>query len=256
MKSKGRVVVITGAVGGMGKAMTKKFLENGDKVVLIDIKEVDALREWAAGNDDVLVIECDIRSKQQVEAARAEMLEKFGPADVLVNNAGWQSGAVAFENVTEEDWKKAVETNINGTFFCTQVFGSDMLDKGGAIVNIASMGGVAPVNNTGSYSTSKAAVIMLTKQTALQWARRGVRCNAVSPGTTLTAMNQAFYDTPGVRESRESAIPAGRIGQTVDIANAVFFLSSPEADYIHGANIVVDGGFTDTALMALKIEVQ
>lgn len=254
MEATGRVVVITGGARGMGKAIGQRFLDNGDYVVLMDVLK-DEMVSWAGANDNALIIECDIRSKANVEAARDQVLDRFGRVDVLVNNAGWQSSAVAFENISEDDWKKAFDVNVHGTFFCTQVFGSEMLDKGGAIVNIASMGGVAPVNNTGSYSASKAAIIMLTKQTTVQWARRGVRCNCVSPGTTLTDMNRAFYDTPGVRESREGAIPAARVGQTEDIANAVFFLSSPEADYVHGANLVVDGGFTVTALMPLKIEV-
>lgn len=255
MEATGRVVVITGGARGMGQKIGQRFLNNGDKIVLMDILK-DQMVEWAGDNENAMIIECDIRSKASVEAACAEVMDKFGRVDVLVNNAGWQSGAVAFENIPEDEWKKAIDININGTFFCTQVFGTQMLDKGGAIVNIASMGGVAPVNNTGSYSTSKAAVIMLTKQTTVQWAHRGVRCNCVCPGTTLTDMNRKFYETPGVRESREAAIPAARVGQTEDIANAVFFLASPEADYVHGANLVVDGGFTVAALKPLKIEVK
>ena len=130
-----------------------------------------------------------------------------------------------------------------------------MFGRGGAIVNMSSTSGLEPGENTGAYSPTKAAVIMLTKQAAVQWGENNVRCNSVSPGLLLTDINKAFYEKPGVYESRVGAIPLGKLGEVEDIANAVFFLASPEASYINGANLVVDGGFVVNGLKPLNVQV-
>ena len=254
MECSGRIVVITGAARGIGRAIAERFLQNGDTVVVCDML-YDVAMEWGGQRDDVLVVKCDITDKQSVEAAKAQVIERFGRIDVLVNNAGVVPKPSLLENITEDDWKRTFNVNVNGTFFCTQVFGAEMLDRGGAIVNISSTSGLEPGKNTSAYSATKAAVIMLAKQTAVQWGERNVRCNTVSPGLLYTEINKAFYERPGVYESRVGAIPLGRLGKVEDIANAVFFLASPEASYINGANLVVDGGFTTNALKPINVQV-
>lgn len=254
MESTGRIVVVTGAARGIGRAIAQRFLDNGDTVVILDLL-ADLAREWTAGRDDVLVVPCDIRDRAQVEAARAQIVEAFGRIDVLVNDAGVSATAARFEDIDPDEWRNLFETNVHGTFNCSQILGPEMFDRGGAIVNIASTSGLEPGKNTGAYSSTKAAVIMLTKQIAVQWGERNVRCNTVSPGLLLTDINKAYYEKPGVRESREGAIPLGHIGETTDIANAVFFLASPEASYITSANLVVDGGFVANGLAPLKVMV-
>ena len=254
MEKTGRVVVITGAARGIGQAIAKRFLANGDKVAILDVL-VDIAREWTADIEDAFVVKCDITDKADIEAAKAQVLERFGQVDVLVNNAGVVPKPNLLENIPEADWKRAFDINVNGTFFCTQVFGVEMFGRGGFIVNISSTSGLEPGKHTGAYSATKAAILMITKQTAVQWGEHNVRCNSVCPGLLLTDINRAFYEKPGVYESRVGAIPLGKLGEVEDIANAVFFLSSPEAQYINGANIVVDGGFVVNGLKPLNIQV-
>lgn len=254
MESTGRVVVITGAARGIGRAIAERFLENGDKVAILDMLD-EAAREWTSGNENALVVKCNITQRTQVQAAKEQVLAKFGGINVLVNNAGVSATPARFEDIDEAEWRRMFDINVHGMFICSQVFGIEMLDRDGAIVNIASTSGLEPGKNTGAYSATKAAVLMLTKQIAIQWGERKVRCNSVSPGLLLTDINKAYYERPGVRESREGAIPLGHIGETVDIANAVFFLASPEAKYITSANLVVDGGFVANGLAPLKVTV-
>lgn len=254
MEKTGRVVVITGAARGIGQAIAKRFLANGDKVAILDVL-VDVAQEWAGDIEDVFIVKCDITDKADIEAAKAKVLEHFGQVDVLVNNAGVVPKPSLLEKIPEADWKRAFDINVNGTFFCTQVFGVEMFGRGGFIVNISSTSGLEPGKHTGAYSATKAAILMITKQTAIQWGEHNVRCNSVCPGLLLTDINRAFYEKPGVYESRVGAIPLGKLGEVEDIANAVFFLSSPEAQYINGANVVVDGGFVVNGLKPLNIQV-
>ena len=253
MEDISRIVVVTGAARGIGRAIAEKFLANGDKVVILDVLD-EVAREWAGELEDVLVVKCDATSKESVQQAKEQALAKFGRIDVLVNNAGVGGVPSLLEDITEADWKRAFDINVNGMFFCTQVFGTEMFENGGAIVNMASTSGLEPGKNTGAYSPTKAAVLMLTKLTAVQWGERGIRCNSVSPGVLFTELNRAYYDKPGVMDSRLGAVPLGRLGDVNDVANAVFFLASPEASYVNGANLVVDGGFVVNGLKPLKVE--
>lgn len=253
MEATGRVVVITGAARGIGRAIAEKFLANGDKVAVLDLLD-DLANEWIGDNENAFAIKCDIRERDQVVAAKDEVLAKFGRVDVLVNDAGVSAVPARFENITEAEWRRLFDTNVHGMFNCSQIFGVEMFADGGAIVNIGSTNGwQQPGRNTAAYGASKAAVIMLTKQIALEWGDRNVRCNCVCPGMLYTDINKAYYEKPGVYESRVGAVPLGRIGETTDIANAVFFLASPEASYITSATLVVDGGQISNALAHLKV---
>lgn len=255
MEATGRVVVVTGAARGIGKAIAEKFLANGDKVVILDLL-YDTAMAWAGDIEDAMVIQCDIRVKDQIKAAKAQVLDRFGRVDVLVNDAGVSATPARFEDIDEAEWRNLFDTNVHGMFLCSQVFGVEMFERGGAIVNIASTSGyLMPGKNTGAYASTKAAVRMLTQQIAIQWGEHGVRCNSVSPGMLYTDINKAYYERPGVYESRVGAVPLGRIGETTDIANAVFFLASPEAAYITSANLVVDGGQVANGLAHLKVMV-
>lgn len=239
--SQKRTIVVTGAARGIGRAIAEKFLMCGDNVVLLDIL-IDELRQWTKDYDErACPIECDVTQRERIIAAREIMFAKFPQVDVLINDAGWLRRNTPIEEVSEEDWKKTIDINLTGPFFCTQVFGST-IQKGGCIINIASMAGMHPQPYYGSYSPSKAALIMFTKQTALEWAPKGVRANAICPAQVETDMNRAKINAPGGRAARTSLIPYGRIGTTEDIANIAYFLASPEADYITGETILADGG--------------
>jgi len=246
-----QVVVITGAARGVGRGIVQRFRESGAKMVLLDM-DIEPLKELAEGSGkNVLVIQCDITRKAEVLAARDQALAHFGRFDVLVNNAGILKPLASLEDVQEADWRVLLDVNLTGAFFCTQAFGVPMLDRGGSIVNIASIAAVVPSPRRGAYSASKAGIMILTQQIALEWGPRKVRANAICPGFIETEMTAAAYAVPGVREGRAALVPWGRTGQPGDIAKVVFFLASPESEYMNGEFLRVDGGFTLTPMMHL-----
>ena len=245
-----KVIVITGAAQGIGRAIAERCRKGGFNLVLLD-RNLDGFAEYIDANDpDVLIQECDITDKAQVETARDKAIERFGAVDALVNNAGIGLGYAKLEDVSLEDWNKVLNVNLNGTLLCCQIFGKCMFDRGGSITNISSQAGMVPSAFRGAYSPSKAAVIMLTQQIALEWGPRKVRANAVLPGIIKTAMSMkpgVFYD----EQARADIIPSSRVGLPEDIANVVYFLSTDDSSYINGESILVDGGFTKTSTQQL-----
>jgi 3-oxoacyl-[acyl-carrier protein] reductase len=227
-----RRAVVTGGGRGIGAAIVDRLASDGYDVVVID-------KRPAPG-----IIECDVSDAAAVDAVAAEI----GTVDVLVNNAGMWKHA-RFEDVTPEDFADVLAVNLIGAFHCTRAFGRPMLDRGGSIVNIASIAAKAAGSGTGSYSASKAGLVALTEQTALAWGPRGVRCNAVGPGLVPTPGTNDTYSDPDVRRSRTRAVPLRRLATPEDIAAAVAFLVSDDASYITGQAIYVDGGLS-TALLA------
>jgi len=251
MNNNERVIVITGAALGIGRGIVKRFHDSGAKMVLLDL-DIEPLQELAdASGKNVLAIQCDITRKAEVIAARNQALAHFGHFDVLVNNAGINKPLTPIEDVREEDWRAVLDVNITGAFFCTQAFGTPMLDRGGSIVNIASAAAVVPMPHRGAYSASKAGIMILTQQIAVEWGPRKVRANAICPGLIETPMMAAVYAVPGVREARAALVPWSRVGQPEDVAKVVFFLASPESEYINGEFLRVDGGFTVTPMLQL-----
>jgi NAD(P)-dependent dehydrogenase (short-subunit alcohol dehydrogenase family) len=246
----GRVAVVTGAGAGIGRGIALGLAGAGATVVLLDRDDgaQAALDEITAKGGSGIFLRCDVTSDDSVSAAAARSLEAFGSAAILVNNAGtMRSGHL--ETMALADWEAILSLNLTGYFRCARTFGAQMLQHGrGAIVHIASVSAYAPQSNSGAYSASKAAVVMLSRQLAAEWGPRGVRSNVVSPGLIRTPMTQGLYDTPGVLEARRALVPRRRIGEPEDIANAVVFLASDRADYITGEDLVVDGGFTRTIM--------
>ncbi|NLL18313.1 MAG: SDR family oxidoreductase [Clostridia bacterium] len=249
MNNGSQVVVITGAAQGIGRSIATRFHRSSAKLALLDM-DIKPFQEWIKElGRDVLLVKCNVTNRLEVEAARDQILAHFGRIDVLINNAGIGKSPHHLEEVKEEDWRQVLDVNLTGVFLCTQVFGTSMLDRGGAIVNISSMSGLIPSPLRGAYSASKAGVLMLTAQTALAWGRRKVRANAVCPGIIETTMATRNYKGPGSRQARIDLVPSGRLGTPEDVANVVFFLASPESEYINGEFIRVDGGFTLTTML-------
>lgn len=251
----GRVIVVTGAAkpDGIGAKTCQVFKEKESncKIVVLDILDNRA-KEWMSEYEDALFIHTDVSKKSDVENAKKIVLDKYGKIDVLVCGSAYQGpGSLPLEDLSEESWKACIDVNLTGTFFCCQVFGKEMLDKGGNIINIASLGGVNPIFISGSYSPSKAGVIMLSKQLAGEWGPRKVRVNVVAPGHTYTDINRERIDKPGAREKRNAMTPLGRVGEPIDQANAIYFLSTDEASYITGSVLLVDGGMTINTLAPL-----
>lgn len=239
------LAIVTGAARGIGAAICQRLLDDGFVVLGLDLSA-----ENVAHTSTGEIIACDVSDHRHVDAVATEIHQRFGTADVLVNNAAiWSFGAI--EDTTPDDFRRVLEVNLMGTFHCTKAFGSAMLSRGrGSIVNMVSIAAQAANPQAGAYSASKAGVVAFTRQTALEWGPKGIRANAVGPGFVPTPGTSAVYDDEAVRNVRSLAVPLQRLASPTDIANTVAYLSSPEAAYITGQVLYVDGGISQ-ALMTL-----
>jgi NAD(P)-dependent dehydrogenase (short-subunit alcohol dehydrogenase family) len=239
-----KVALVTGAARGIGLAVAKRFLAEGWRVALLDIegellsKSVEALAD--AGN--TLSLQCDVSDASAVAGALAEIGQRFGRLDALVNNAGIAVFAPLLET-SEDDWSRVLAVNLTGPFLCTKAAAPLMREHGGgAIVNITSISAVRASTLRSAYGTSKAGLAHLTKQLAVELASLGIRVNGVAPGPVDTAMAKAVH-TPEIRADYHDAIPLNRYGLEEELAEAVFFLCSDRSSYITGQVLAVDGGF-------------
>jgi len=239
-----KVAVVTGAARGIGLAVARQFLDADWNVALLDI-DARELRKAAAALGKpirVLPIECDVAIPGQVASAVERTVAQFGHIDSLVNNAG----VAVFKPLLEtsfEEWSRVMEVNLGGAFLCAQACAPVMLKNGGgSIVNIGSISGLRASTLRVAYGTSKAALMHLTRQQAVELGNLGIRVNAVAPGPVDTAMAKQVH-TPDIRAGYHDAIPLNRYGSEDEIAAAVIFLCSEAASYINGQTLAVDGGF-------------
>ena len=242
-----RVALVTGASRGIGAAIADKLAAEGATVVLSSRKQADL----DAAAEDInsrhpqraTAIVAHAGHPDELERLVAEMMERFGRIDILVNNAATNPH---FGPVLDADlglWDKTFEVNLRGVFALTKaVVRAHMEAHGGAIVNVASVGGIRPAFGLGIYNVTKAALIMLTQQLAKELGPRGIRVNAVAPGVIKTRFAQVLYETPEIRDRILQANPLGRIGSPEEVADAVAFLASDAAGYINGEVLVIDGG--------------
>jgi meso-butanediol dehydrogenase/(S,S)-butanediol dehydrogenase/diacetyl reductase len=238
------VAVVTGGARGIGLAVAQWFLAHGHRVALWDI-DAETLAKTEATLADparVLAVQCDVSQADQVAAATAKTEAAFGRMDALVNNAG----VAVFKPVGQtsfDDWQTVLGTNLNGPFLCTQACAPVMRKTGGgAVVNIASISGLRASTLRVAYGTSKAALIHLTKQFAVELGTVGIRVNAIAPGPVETEMAKLVHSV-AIRSDYHDVIPLERYGTTEEIANAVGFLCSPASSYVNGQVLAVDGGF-------------
>lgn len=244
----GRVCVVTGGGGGIGRAVAASFARAGARVAAIDLDErgLEVTRaELGELGADGIVIRCDTTDVESVTSASGTIEKSLGPCHVLVNTAAvLRPGGL--DTLSLAEWNAVLSVNLTGYFLCAQIFGRQMhAHRRGSLVHVASIAGSNAQGQSGAYSVSKAGVIMLSQQLANEWGPHGIRSNVVSPGLVVTPMSQAFYDTPGVTERRTAVVPMRRIGMPQDMADAILFLASDRASYVNGDEITVDGGYAN-----------
>ena len=245
-----RVAVVTGGARGIGLAIGQWFLAQGYRVALLDVdfatlmSAVEKLQA-AYRKGAVLAVHCDVSNPGQVQSAIAKVDAVFGRIDALVNNAG----IAVFKPIgdtTFEEWRSVLSVNLDGAFLCSQacvpIMRRTSAQDGGAIVNIASISGLRASTLRVAYGTSKAAIIQLTKQQAVELGTVGIRANAVAPGPVDTEMAKLVHSV-AIRSDYHDVIPLNRYGTVEEIAASVGFLCSPAASYINGQVLAVDGGF-------------
>jgi NAD(P)-dependent dehydrogenase (short-subunit alcohol dehydrogenase family) len=243
------VAFVTGAARGIGLAITRWFFLQGYRVAVIDndaatltATEATLRAELGARAGDLLVIHGDVSDPAQVAAAAQRIEQTFDRLDALVNNAG----VATFKPIADtsfDEWRWVMATNLDGPFLCVQACAPLMLKHGGgAVVNIASISGLRASTLRVAYGTSKAALIHLTRQQAVEYGNAGIRVNAIAPGPVETEMARKVH-TPAIRADYHDTIPLARYGSLEEIANAVGFLCSPQAGYVNGQVLAVDGGF-------------
>ena len=237
----GRVVLITGGSQGIGAACARRFAREGARVVVADV--ADERGHALATELDALYLHCDVGHKADVEAAVANTLTRHQRIDVLVNNAGIFKAA-DFLDVTEDDFDAVLRVNLKGSFLMGQAVARAMVAAGGgSIVNMSSVNGVMAIPNIASYNASKGGINQLTRAMALALADKGIRVNAVAPGTIATELAaQAVLTSEEARQKILSRTPLRRLGEPEEIADVVAWLASDAASYVTGEIVTVDGG--------------
>lgn len=250
----GKVALVTGAASGIGKEVAGLFYGAGATVIVADIDILRGDKVVQELGNRALFIQCDVSENVQVMSMIETIVEQFGRLDIIINNAGINAvdlkERVTIDQYSETTWKKMVDVDLNGTFYCCKAAAIVMKrQKSGIIINIASVAGVVALQLQVGFVAAKAAIIKMTEAIACELGQYGIRANTVSPGSTLTdATKRLFYDSAGSfsekAEQLVSFIPQGRPGYASEIANAVIFLASDAASYINGHNIIADGGWT------------
>ena len=237
----GRVVIVTGGAQGIGEACARRFVREGARVVITDV--ADAPGQTLAAELGAIYVHCDVGHKPDVDALVSRTLAAHGRIDVLVNNAGIFKAA-EFLDVTEADFDAVIRVNVKGSFLMGQAVAREMVKTGGgSIVNMSSVNGVLAIPTIASYNVSKGGINQLTRVMALALADKGIRVNAVAPGTIATELAaKAVLTSDEAKAKIMMRTPMKRLGEPSEIADVVAFLASDAASYITGEIVVVDGG--------------
>lgn len=248
MRLAGKVALISGGARGMGAAEARLFAKEGAHVVIGDVLETQGHTvetDIKAGGGEALFVRLDVTSEADWQHVVKTAIDRFGTLDILVNNAG-VSGIGRVEEVTLEAWNRVMDINSTGVFLGTKTVIPTMRQAGGgSIINISSqLGLVGTDNSSPQYQASKGAVRLLTKATAIQYAKDGIRVNSVHPGPIETSMTAARRADPEQAKLTVSRVPLGRYGQPEDVAYGVLYLASDESSFVTGSELVIDGGWT------------
>lgn len=258
---KGQVAIVTGAghAKGIGRAIALKLAKQGAKIALVDLFSGDDLEAAAANireaGVDAIGVHCDITQRKEIDAAVAQIIRHFACVDILVNNAGVGLGSADFLELTDRDWDISYAVNLKGMAnFCQALLPTMIAREGGNIINIASLAGLGAIEGIPvCYTASKFAVVGLTKQLAINYAKYNIRCNAVCPGSIVTQMHEQTLkliaeehqiDLQEAQDRESANIPLGYSAQPDQIGEAVVYLASPAASYVTGITLPVAGGMT------------
>ncbi len=245
----GRRAVVTGGSRGLGLEMARAFAEAGAEVIIASRDAAhlaEAKAELGGAGTRVTTLTADLATPAGAEAFCHDVLTRYSPIDILVNNVGGRRINVPTEELELADWQRIIDLNLTQAFLCTKLIGGAMLARRrGRVINVASISGFLPGKpmRGRTYETAKAALAMFTKAVAADWAPYGVTVNAIAPGTFLTDANRRWFSMkPELKAEIESAIPMGRLGDPREIAGLALYLASDASSYMTGSVIVIDGG--------------
>ena len=244
---KNRVAIVTGGCRGLGKAMAIGLAKHGCNIIISDIIEKESektAKEIQKLGVKAIAVSTDVSSKDSVDNLIKETIKKFKKIDILINNAGIYN-PTPLESMKKQDWDKIMNINLNGYLLCAQsVFPYMKKQKKGAIINVASVAGVSAFANSAAYNCSKAAINMLTKTIATDWAKYGIRCNSICPGVIVTPMAEGLLKDKGFQMMIKTGTPLQRPGKAQELAGLAVYLASDASSYVNGAIITIDGGWT------------
>jgi NAD(P)-dependent dehydrogenase (short-subunit alcohol dehydrogenase family) len=244
---KDKVIIITGSSFGIGKSTAIEFAKKGARVVLSDyVEDQDTLKIIQENQGDAIFVKCDVSKEEDVKNLINETVKKYGRLDYAFNNAGIEGTPATVTDCSNDNWERTININLTGVWYCMKYQIPELLKSGGgAIVNNASIAGLVGYAGLPAYVASKHAVVGLTKNVALDYAKQNIRVNAVCPGVIQTPMIDRFTgQDPALLEQMAAAKPMGRVGQPEEIADIVMFLCSNSSSFITGQAIAVDGGMT------------
>ncbi len=251
MQLSGKLAVVVGGAGGLGREVARLLAEHGMRIAIVD--QSDAVAAVAAALPATpqgahVALTADIASAQEVDRVFAEIASRAGTPDVLVNSAGIREVRGALE-IEAEEWERVIAINLGGTFYCARAAARLMVADGrpGSIVTVSSIGAITGFENRAAYCASKAGTVGLTRALSKDFARYGIRVNAVCPGLTRTEMTDSYFDDPDFAASLARVVPLGRAGDARDVAQAVLYLASDMSAFVTGVALPIDGGFTATS---------
>ena len=242
----GSTAVITGAADGIGWAMARIFADAGFRILIADLDGKKAIERAESLGKGHLGAGVDVTVQSDADALADLAANSFGRVDVLINNAGIADRHLPTLEQDMDHFDRVLDVHLRGTFLMSRVFGAGMIDRGeGVILNIGSIAGVSGMPRRNAYGAAKAGIVSMTRSMACEWASAGVRINAIIPGYVETALVRTLIEDGKLDDARlRRRIPLGKLAQPEDIANAALFLASPQARYITGTTLAVDGGWS------------